>query len=137
MAQKGYTQWSIVYDQRRGRIHFRSLAGPAVKTVETKVFDYSCASAVKMLDINTKETGDVTAKFVDYTGQANRELIERSFGGTEFLKSVPAAAKDFIAAYPEPLACESPATKAENERPAESEGFFGYLAALYRFFFGA
>ena len=105
VAQPGYTQWSIVYDQMRGRIYFRSLQSPQVKSIDTRVFDYTCGSAVKILDINSKETGDVTALFKDYTRATNRDLIERAFNGTDFLKTVPAGVKDLLASYPEQFVC--------------------------------
>ncbi|MET0752935.1 MAG: linear amide C-N hydrolase, partial [Pyrinomonadaceae bacterium] len=105
VAQKGATQWSIVYDQKRGKVYFRTMQSASIKSVDVKSFDYTCGSAVKMLDINSKETGDVTSKFIDYTRAANRDLIERSFGGTDFLKNTPAATKDYLAEYPESFAC--------------------------------
>ncbi|HVE55759.1 MAG TPA: linear amide C-N hydrolase [Pyrinomonadaceae bacterium] len=106
VAQKNSTQWSIVYDQTRGKIHFRSMQSPAIKTIETKSFDYSCANAVKIFDVNSKEAGDVTTKFADYTRAANRDLIERSFSGTPFLKVVSSASRDELAQFPENFVCE-------------------------------
>lgn len=70
------TQWSIVYDQRRRVIYFRTLHNPAIRTVDTRAFDYSCGTPLKIFDVNSKDTGDVTAKFTDYTRKANRDLIE-------------------------------------------------------------
>jgi penicillin V acylase-like amidase (Ntn superfamily) len=106
VAQRNSTQWSIVYDQKRAKIYFRSMQSSAIKTIDTKSFDYTCGSAVKIFDVNSKESGDVTAKFADYTRKANRDLIERSFSGTEFLKGVPAAFRDQIAEFPESFTCE-------------------------------
>lgn len=107
VAQKGYTQWSIVYDQKRGKIYFRTLQSPQIKMVDTRAFDYSCGTSVKMFDMNSKESGEVTTKFTDYTRQANRDLIERSFSGTDFLKDIPAMIRNFVAAYPEGFSCSS------------------------------
>jgi penicillin V acylase-like amidase (Ntn superfamily) len=121
VAQKGYgsttsrTQWSIVYDQKRGRIYFRTLQSPQIKIIDTKAFDYSCAAAVKIFDVNSEAGGDVTAKFADYTRRANRDLIERTFGATDFLKDVPAEAKDLAAAYPESFTCGLRDKKARPE----------------------
>ena len=106
VAQKNSTQWSIVYDQKRAKIHFRSMQSQGVKSIDTKSFDYSCASAIKIFDVNSKESGDVTTKFADYTRQANRDLIGRSFSGTPFLKFVPASRLDEIAQFPENFVCE-------------------------------
>jgi choloylglycine hydrolase len=111
VAQKNrtdtWTQWSIVYDQKRGRVYFRTLQSPQIKSVDTKAFDYSCVALVRMFDMNAKESGDVTTKFVDYTRKANRELIERAFDGTSFLKDIPALARIFMASYPESFTCGS------------------------------
>jgi choloylglycine hydrolase len=108
VAQKNYTQWSIVYDQKRGRIYFRTLQSPEIKSIDTRTFDYSCGTAVKMLDIDVKEPGDVTAKFTDYTRRANRDLINRSFNATDFLKSVPARERFGYATYFESFKCSTP-----------------------------
>lgn len=106
VAQPGYTQWSIVYDQKRGKIYFRTLQSPQIKMINAATFDYSCASAVRMFDANSKEGGEVTLKFNDYTRSANRSLIERSYQGTEFLKRVPAQERDAAASYPETFPCK-------------------------------
>ena len=105
MAQERSTQWSIVYDQKRGRIHWRTLQAPQIKTVDTRTFDYSCGTVVKLFNMNAKDSGDVTAKFTDYTRKANRDLIERSFAGTDFLLVVPSPVKDLLASYPEEFTC--------------------------------
>lgn len=105
VAQTNSTQWSIVYDQKRGRIYFRTKQMPQIKSVDIKTFDYECGSEVKILDMNSKESGDVASLFKEYTRAANRDLIERSFNGTPFLKDVPATVKDGYASYPEKFTC--------------------------------
>ena len=45
--------------------------------------------------------GNVTGKFVDYSYEANRALVDASFAGTEFLKEVPEEAREAMARYPE------------------------------------
>jgi choloylglycine hydrolase len=120
VAQTGYTHWSIVYDQKRAKIHFRTKQSPAIKTVDTAAFDYSCGSPVKLFDINSADAGDVTARFADYSRAANRELIERAFTGTPFLKNMPAAFRDIAASYPESFACGVQEPKPESKRAAAS-----------------
>ena len=105
VAQERSTQWSIVYDQKRDKIHFRTLQTPQIKTIDTKAFDYSCGTVVRVFDMNARKSGDVTARFTDYTRRANRDLIERAFNGTDFLKIVPAPFRDVLAAYPEEFTC--------------------------------
>jgi hypothetical protein len=139
VAQKGYTQWNIVYDQKRGKIHFRSLKSPDIKVIDTRAFDYSCGSTVKIYEVNSKDPGDVTAKFADYTPKANRDLIERSFNGTDFLKGVPEIARDFIAAYPDTFTCKLNEPKAENtptKTIQNTSGILGFFYAIYQYVFG-
>jgi len=108
-AQKNPTkdpsQWTAVYDQKRGRIYFRTLQSPQIKWIDMKAFAYACGTAVKIFDVNSTESGDVSAKFTDYTRKANRDLIERSFNGTDFLKPIPPAARAYVASYPESFKC--------------------------------
>ena len=113
VAQKNSTQWSIVYDQRRGRVYFRTRTQAVLKSIDTTAFDYSCATTVKILDINTTEIGDVTHHFTPYSRNENRNLIERSFDGTPFLKSVPNSTRDKLAQFPERFSCSAnaPVTK--------------------------
>lgn len=116
VAQKGYTQWSIVYDQKRGKIYFRTKDNSSIKNIDAKAFDYSCATQVKMFDINSADSGDVTGKFTDYTRTANRDLLGRSFAKTDFLKDVPAIIIDGLAMYPENFACSAEAEKSKVGR---------------------
>lgn len=132
VAQPGYTQWSIVYDQKRAKIYFRSMQNTQIKSIDARGFDYSCASAVRMLDINGKESGDVTGLFKDYTRAANRDLIEKAFTGTPFLKNVPSSVKNLLASYPESFTCggQVPVKKETASRSA------GYMASLIRYCVG-
>ncbi len=121
VAQPGYTQWSIVYDQKRGKVYFRTLQSPDIKSINTKSFDYSCGSKVRMYDVNSKESGDITSLFKDYTQAANRDLIERSFNGTDFLKSTPLLVKNLLASYPESYPCAAPGPKKSGARRKEGD----------------
>ena len=100
------TQWSIVYDQLRSKIYFRTQQNRQIRTIDTTRFDFSCGSEVKILDANSNYSGDVTDKFIGYTTKANRDLLERSFNGTDFLKNIPVSIRDFLATYPESFPCQ-------------------------------
>ena len=130
VGQGGSTQWSIVYDQKRHKIHFRTLKAPQIKTVDAKAFDYSCGSTVRIFDMNAKMAGDVTAKFTDYTRKANRDLIERAFAGTDFLRVVPAPVKDALATYPEQFGCSSKPADAAVVTATFLPQSFVYLAPI-------
>lgn len=137
VAQKNSTQWSIVYDQRRGRIHFRTRKTPEIKSIDIKAFDYSCSSQVKMLDINAAQTGDVSHHFKAYTRAANRDLIERAFNGTDFLRGVPSAARDGLAAFPEKFACgeKTPMVTPEPKQIATAVAQAAWVDAVFPLYY--
>ena len=129
VAQGEYTQWSIVYDQKNGKIFYRTKMSPAIKSIDAKSFDYSCSTPVKMLDVNDNKTGDVTSGFADYTRQANRNLIERSFNGTDFLHKIPSQIRDNLAQIPETFPCDGKPEVVVSEKPV-SEPFALYQVYL-------
>jgi choloylglycine hydrolase len=99
------TRWSIVYDLSAREVHFRTDADRTVRRFGLARLDFSCATPVRMLDVIAAGAGDVEPAFTDYTRAANRALIEAAFGVTPFLKDIPAAGKDALAAHPERAAC--------------------------------
>lgn len=105
VAQQGATQWSIVYDLKGLRVHFRTLKSPGIKSVALYDLDFSCNSPVKMVDIDTEAEGDLSNRWADYKRSADRDLIGRSYAKTEFLRAVPAEALDRLAEYPETARC--------------------------------
>jgi choloylglycine hydrolase len=100
VAQPYFTRWSIVYDLSAGAVHFRTEGNRAIRRFALAGFDFSCGTPVKMLDVTAGGAGDVGHAFVDYSVAANRALIESAFTKTPFLREVPAAARDALAAHP-------------------------------------
>ena len=92
-------QWSIAYDLKNRRVHFRTRANPKVRSVTLASFDLSCRAPVRAADVD----GDLV--FGDYSARANRALIEKSYRGVDFLRETPAAELDAAAAYPDTTAC--------------------------------
>ncbi|BBO71374.1 hydrolase [Desulfosarcina alkanivorans] len=100
------TRWSIVYDQKNRRINFRTHGNPRIRVIRLDAFDFSCKTPVKVLDATAALSGDVSDKFVDYTRQVNRDLIENAFTKTVFFPSYSATQLDVLADYPETFVCE-------------------------------
>ncbi len=101
VASPADSQWRIVYDVNDRLVYYRSRENMETRWLEADAFDYSPATPVTIFDMNAEGGGDVTEKFVDYTYEANRALIDASFAGTEFLKEVPEEAREGLARYPE------------------------------------
>jgi hypothetical protein len=98
------TVWSIVYALKDGKVHFRTKAVPKVKSVELATFSFACG-ARKILDIDTDSTGDVGARFVEYTPAANQALLGQTMA--TMASELPAGALDLVAAYPDTCKCAS------------------------------
>jgi penicillin V acylase-like amidase (Ntn superfamily) len=99
------TQWTIAYDLKNRRILFRTRRAHDIKSIDLSVLDFSCRTPVRMIDVDLRLKGDVTSHWTDYTREANRDLIRRSYKKTEFLRQVPPAALDQVARYPESARC--------------------------------
>ena len=64
------TQWSIVFDTQNLRAYFRTYDHPGIKHFDIYDLDPTCTSPVRMLDIQTPGTGDVSELFEDLTFEA-------------------------------------------------------------------
>ncbi len=108
VAQGDYTKWSIVYDLTAKAISIRTKDAPIAKTVSLAQFDFSCATPVKVLDLNAvvKNPQDVSSQFVDYTREANQAIVEASLL-TGFAQ-LPKPVVEKIVMFPESLACVAP-----------------------------
>jgi len=105
VAHDFYTQWRIVYDVKNLSIYFRTLEKQSVSYFSLKSFDFSCATPVKVLDVNTELSGDIADKFVDYTYQINRNLIGEAYRKTPSLSAVSEYVLDMLSEYPEGTSC--------------------------------
>ncbi|MCA9516118.1 MAG: hypothetical protein KC635_14335, partial [Myxococcales bacterium] len=100
------TQWNIVYEPKRGRVHFRTRAEAAVKTLDLKALARGCDEEAVALDIDAADAGDATARFRPVTRAVNRARIVESLGKLGRQGMIGLA--DRVAAYPEGMRCEAP-----------------------------
>lgn len=105
VAQPGYTQWSIVYEVDRGRVHFRTRDRRKVRSLDLKDVDFSCSTLVRVLDLDADAEGDVARLLVPYTREINRELVRAAFRKTEFLAKTPEPELERVVRYPESAVC--------------------------------
>jgi penicillin V acylase-like amidase (Ntn superfamily) len=105
VAQPGYTQWSIVYEVDRGRVHFRTRDRRKVRSLDLKAVDFDCSTPVRVLDLDADVQGDVAKRLVPYTRDLNRELVTASFRKTPFLADMPEIELERVVRYPESDSC--------------------------------
>lgn len=102
---QSHTQWSIVYDQRGGRVHWKTRSNPRPRWIDLASLDFSCSTPVRILDVNDKVHGDVTRRLAEYRPEKNRDLVVRSIRGTPFLADTPAEEMEATAHHPERSSC--------------------------------
>lgn len=78
VAQRGHTQWQVVYDLQRATIHYRTTANRERRSIAVANLDYACKSTGAMLDVDTGR-GDVTKAFMPYAPEANERLMLTAF----------------------------------------------------------
>jgi choloylglycine hydrolase len=106
VAQGEYTQWSIVYDIGEKRAHFRTRQRREVRFVDLDALDFSCATPVRVVDVNAAQRGDVSKRLKEYSLDTNRKLVRASFAETEFLRDTPPDVVEALARYPEATMCK-------------------------------
>lgn len=105
VAQPGFTQWSIVYEVDRGRVHFRTRDQRKIRTLDLKAVDFACSPPVRVLDLDADVQGDVAKRLLPYTRDLNRSLVAASFRKTPFLARTPEVELERVARYPESDVC--------------------------------
>jgi choloylglycine hydrolase len=98
-----YTQWNMVYDLERMRVHFRTRASQSIKSIDFAKFEPSCRTPARVLDMNAGHQGDVTGEFWDATFEANQRLTEESF--RHLSGKLPPGAAASVAAFPRSFSC--------------------------------
>ena len=80
----GNNRWSVVYDLTNGKMFFRTSLGQEIKFIDFKSLDFNCNTPVRLFDIKSDVSGDVTNKFVDYSPELNEEFIQKNFDEINF-----------------------------------------------------
>lgn len=105
VAQGSHTKWSIVYDLRRGRVHFKTQANRSERSVNLRALDFTCGGPLRMIDLEAPGAGDVTLRLAPYTPEKNRDLVFLSHEITPEFRSTPREAIAAIASHPERASC--------------------------------
>jgi choloylglycine hydrolase len=88
-VEQADTQWSIVYNIPRHLVFFKTRAHRRLKIISLDALDFSCASPVLMLPVETEAGWVLTGDFVPYDPQKNRLLLERVFRRLESIGERP------------------------------------------------
>lgn len=92
VAQKGHTQWQVVYDLARSTIHYRTTANRERRSIALAGLEFECRSPGRMLDVDTGR-GDVTAAFMPYVPEANERQMLAAFAKSPHFGMPPQAVR--------------------------------------------
>ncbi|QJR10857.1 hypothetical protein DSM104443_01927 [Usitatibacter rugosus] len=92
VAQKGHTQWQVVYDLKAATIHYRTTPNRERRSIAYASFDYSCKAPGGMLDVDTGR-GDVTKAFLPYAPEANERQVVLAFAKSPDIRLPAQAAR--------------------------------------------
>jgi len=132
VSQGSSTKWSIVYDIKNMKVYFKTYDESKIKNIKFALLDFNCSSPVEMIDINSNLEGNINSNMIEYSSQANRDLIEGSYNKVDFLRNIPADYRNEASSYPEKLNCR---TKSENQLNS-SENNSDYIKAPFLIFTG-
>jgi penicillin V acylase-like amidase (Ntn superfamily) len=80
------TRWSIVYDLGASELYFKTDTHEVIRRLSMTRFDFSCRTPMKMFDVTTPGSGDVSTHFVDYSPAANGTVVETTYAKTPFFR---------------------------------------------------
>jgi penicillin V acylase-like amidase (Ntn superfamily) len=104
VSQGTSTQWSIVYDISKRKIHYKTLEFDLVQTISLSDFDFSCNANSLYIGITEKNISCDDFKIYSYA--QNLEAIKHTVAHVEFLNnSVPQEYVYASAHYPETIFC--------------------------------
>jgi penicillin V acylase-like amidase (Ntn superfamily) len=98
------TQWSIVYDLRKGELFFRTRNREAVRRLAVGGLDFRCAAGVRAVELD-RPGPDMAAALRPLTAQQHRGFLATVYAKTPFLADTPPARIEYLAKQPLAASC--------------------------------
>jgi penicillin V acylase-like amidase (Ntn superfamily) len=95
-VEQSDTQWSIAYSIRSSRIFFKTRAHRRYKIINLDALDFSCASPVLMVAVNTEAGGNLSRSLTGYDPSKNQQLLESVFRQLQSLGELETPTENII-----------------------------------------
>jgi choloylglycine hydrolase len=105
-AQGNATKWSIVYDVKMKKIHFKTHRFSGVKVLDFSRLSFDCRFAPKSWDMNQEFSGNISEKMEDYNASINESLLIKAFGESSAHINVGEKAIAALSQYPAQTRCQ-------------------------------
>jgi penicillin V acylase-like amidase (Ntn superfamily) len=123
------TQWSIVFDTKNLRVHWRTSRNSEIRSVDFARLDFACDTPVEMLDVHAPVSGDVSNDLGRNTFEANlRQTLNflEKWGGADLSPLEVEVLERGLEAFP----CEQPAAPYQEERKLAVSPVVGWAALV-------
>ena len=70
-ASNNFTVWSIVFDPKNLRGHFRTKWNSHIRTIDFSKLDFTCGTPVQMLDVHADLSGDISDDLETYSHETS------------------------------------------------------------------
>jgi penicillin V acylase-like amidase (Ntn superfamily) len=101
---QGSTQWSIVYDLKRGELHFHTQGTPTVRRLALADVDFTCSSEVRAVSLAASGP-DLAPQLRPLTAEEHERFLTDVFRRTSFLAATPADRLEHLATWPLAATC--------------------------------
>lgn len=95
------THITTVFDLKNLIVYFRTRSFPEIKTVRFDQFQPDCPEPIMMLEVENKESGDVSTSFENYTYEKNLDFVKE-----RLKRDIPADIIELLASYPDSFKCK-------------------------------
>jgi choloylglycine hydrolase len=68
--------WSIVYDIKNMKIHFKTSSNPNIETIDITLFDFDCKKESFVYDLKSKNSGNINKLFIAFDSKINKEKMQ-------------------------------------------------------------
>ncbi len=106
VAQGDYTKWSIVYDISEKKIWFRTLRFKQTRSISLAAFDFSCHIPSKHININGRESGDISKQMTEFSTQINQDILEKAAKQSSSTVAISSQQISGISSYPNTIICK-------------------------------
>jgi len=68
--------WSIVYDIKNMKIHFKTQSNKKVQIIDCNFFNFSCEQECMMYDLQMKQEGNIDKQFIPFDSKKNKKKMQ-------------------------------------------------------------
>lgn len=106
VSQGDFTKWSIVYDIKNRKVHFRTNGFMETKSIGFSGIDFSCTAKALSMNMNQAMKGEVTAKLQAYDAKLNERITTASVIATRPRFPISDEALKQTIDYPATIKCK-------------------------------